>query len=70
MLNVKAYNDFIIDDVLACREVVDKVGRYAHDNHSAGPLHKPGAEKGRAAGKRSEKHHFYLLCLKRGSSST
>jgi len=62
-------NDFIIDDVLAGRELVNKVGRNAHDNHSAGPLHDPGAEEGGAAGKHSEERHCFFLLLKCGSSS-
>jgi hypothetical protein len=68
MLNVKAYNDFIIDDVLAGRELMNKVGRNAHDNHSADPLQDPEAEEGRAAGKSSEERHWFFLLLKCGSS--
>lgn len=67
MLNANAYNDFIIDDVLACGEIVDEVGRNSHDNHSADPLHNPGAEKGRAASKPSQERHLFLLFLKCGS---
>lgn len=48
----RTYNDFLEDEVLAARPLVDEVGDDTHDNDRGGPLHESrqqlqGAREGR-----------------------
>lgn len=56
----RAYDDFLVDDVLPTRPLVDEVGRDTHHNNGAAPLQNTSDELERTKNCFGNGHHFAL----------
>ena len=56
----RAYDDFLVDDVLPTRPPVDEVGRDPHHNNCATPLQNASDELQRTKKRFGDGHHFAL----------
>jgi hypothetical protein len=59
---VRAYDNFLVDDMLAARTLADEVGGDPHDNDSTSPLKSPDEEHQRSS--KSLRNHlgYTIIC--------